>query len=99
MREKSQELAKIFKALSDVNRLKILSLVYKKGYKCGDKVCVKDFSSLLNITLPTVSHHVKELANAKLLTPKKQGRWVYCQIDKDTISELKRFLSSFISKT
>ncbi len=91
------------KALSDENRLKILLQVHKENLKCmlnkkgqcEDQTCINDLNKKLNISLPTVSHHVKELVNAGLLTTKKQGRWSYLQINPKRFKELATFLSLF----
>ncbi len=94
----SKQLAKIFKALSEENRLKILSNILKKEWKCQqgeccDKnVCIKDFSKPLTISFATISHHVKELANAGLITTKKEGRWIYCQINIKAFKKAQKFL-------
>lgn len=80
MNKDTSNFTKIFKALADENRLKILLFVYKKECKCKDsqpscqnETCIKDLSKLLNITTPTISHHIKELVNAGLIITKKKG--------------------------
>ncbi len=92
-------LSKIFKALSDKNRVKILSFIYEKECKCEsnqceyrNETCIKELSKLLNITIPTISHHIKELINANLITTKKEGRWVYCKINKKALEKACIFL-------
>lgn len=100
MDRKTASLVKIFKALSDGNRIKILSLIHRGEFKCkcSDKkefqteTCIKDLSHYLNISIPTISHHVKELVNAGLITTKKDGKWLYCRIDKKGISKAIEFL-------
>lgn len=94
-------LAKIFKALSDESRVKILFYIYKKECKCKsnqceyqNETCIKDLSKLLNLTLPTISHHIKELLNANLITTKKEGRWVYCKISQRTFEKASIFLNA-----
>lgn len=95
----SKQLAKIFKALGEENRLKMLSNILKKEWqckqgKCCDKeICIKDFSKPLKISFATISHHVKELVNCDLITAKKEGRWVYCQINKKVFKKALEFLN------
>jgi len=95
----SKQLVKIFKALGEENRLKILSNILKKEWKCQqgiccDKdICIKDFSKPLTISFATISHHVKELVNAGLITAKKEGRWVYCQINRKAFKKMQEFLN------
>jgi len=104
--KKLSGLAYLFKAFSDKNRLKIIQLVYKGGLKCSlgkngkceDRTCIKDLAKHLKIGLPTVSHHVKELANAGLLKTEKQGRWSFLQINPNRFRELNDFLQLIIKK-
>ncbi len=102
MKKDTKKLTKIFKALADENRLKILLCIYKQECQCsnhkscnGGCACIKDLSKPLKITVPTVSHHIKVLVNAGLVTTKKEGRWVYCYVNKKVIDDIYRFLDSF----
>jgi len=102
MDKNTNNLAKIFKALSDENRLKILLSIYKNECKCieyelscRDETCIKDLSKSLKITTPTISHHIKELVNASLIITKKDGRWVYCEINQKTFQKICNFLNNF----
>lgn len=103
MNNNQTALIRIFKALSDENRLTILSLIYKnearcrcdKKEECLDETCIKNLSDSLSISLPTTSHHIKELVNAGLITTKKKGRWVYCQINRKVFAQACEFLNRF----
>lgn len=104
MNKDTPNFTKIFRALSDVNRLKILLFVYKKECNCEDsqlscqnETCIKDLSKLLNITTPTISHHIKELVNAGLIITKKEGKWVYCKVNRKTFEKVCIFLSKFFN--
>ncbi len=93
-------LSKIFKALSDENRLKILSTIYESKTKDDfdapyDAACVKNLAKCVNLTVPTVSYHIKELMNAGLIHVEKKGKWVYCHIDKESYVEIVDFLKNF----
>jgi ArsR family transcriptional regulator len=70
----AQESAKLLKALSDPNRLRLLSIV-----KAGDGggTCVCDLTEPLDLGQPTVSHHLKILVDAGLLEREKRGTWAY----------------------
>lgn len=70
----AQGAARILKALSDPNRLRLLSIV-----KAGDggEACVCDLTEPLNLSQPTVSHHLKILVDAGLLEREKRGTWAY----------------------
>ena len=99
----SKQLAKAFKALGEENRLKILSNILEKEWncqqgKCCDKdICIKDFSKPLKTSFATISHHVKELVNAGLITTKKEGRWVYCQINRKAFKKAQEFLNGLLN--
>ncbi|MHA7176916.1 ArsR/SmtB family transcription factor [Arthrobacter sp. Sr24] len=70
----AQESARVLKALSDPNRLRLLSIV-----KAGDggESCVCDLTEPLDLGQPTVSHHLKILVEAGLLEREKRGTWAY----------------------
>jgi ArsR family transcriptional regulator len=63
--------AKLFKALGDEVRLKLLHLVRDQ------EVCVCDLVSALGMPQGTLSHHLLVLSRAGLVTARKQGRWNY----------------------
>jgi ArsR family transcriptional regulator, arsenate/arsenite/antimonite-responsive transcriptional repressor len=72
--DRAQDKARILKALSDPNRLRLLSIV-KAGN--GGEACVCDLTDALDLGQPTVSHHLKILVDAGLLTREKRGTWSY----------------------
>ena len=99
MSNEFRDLARMFKALADENRLKILALIREGELRCectengcDDTRCMKEIGSSLDISQATVSHHTKELVDAGLITTRKKGKWVYCQVDEDGISRLAEFL-------
>ena len=72
--EEAKQRALIFKALSDPNRLRLLSIV--KANEAGES-CVCDLTDPLDLSQPTVSHHLKMLVDAGLLHREKRGTWAY----------------------
>lgn len=70
----AEALAARFKALSDPNRLRILSIVSTSPEA---ETCVCDLSEPLSLGQPTVSHHLKILVDAGLLNREKRGVWAY----------------------
>ena len=70
----AEALAARFKALSDPNRLRILSIVSSSP---DAETCVCDLSEPLNLGQPTVSHHLKIMVEAGLLNREKRGVWAY----------------------
>ena len=94
------ELARIFKALSDPNRLAILDLVRKRCGK-GCRLSAEDegnsvsaIAEEFDLALSTVSHHLKELRNAGLIRCEKRGQWVYCAPNDEVLKKIESFLES-----
>lgn len=73
------ELAKIFNALSDANRLKILSFI-----NSNEEVCGCDILEQLSITQPTLTYHMKILQAKGLLSCQKRGTWCIYKINKES---------------
>ncbi|MGW6504108.1 ArsR/SmtB family transcription factor [Nonomuraea angiospora] len=68
------ELARMFKALSDPVRLRLLSLI--ASYE-GGEACVCDLTGPFDVSQPTISHHLKVLREAGLVGSERRGTWVY----------------------
>ena len=75
MNYSERETVIIAKALADENRLRILELL-QGGEKCAC-ILLED----LNVTQPTLSHHMKILCDAGIVTGRKEGKWVYYSLD------------------
>jgi ArsR family transcriptional regulator len=91
-----ESLAGVFKALADPNRLAIFQLVCERG---TEGHAVRDVTSSISmlaaefdLTLSTVSHHIKELRTAGLIRCEKVGQTVYCSPNPDTLAEIDAFL-------
>lgn len=80
MKNKYTEAAQIFKALCDENRIKILEML-QTGEKCGCKILDE-----LNVTQPTLSHHMKILCDSAIVESRKEGKWTHYKIS-DTGSD------------
>jgi ArsR family transcriptional regulator len=83
--DEAVSLAAKFKALSDPNRLKILSIVSASK---GDEACVCDIQEPLDLGQPTVSHHLKILVDAGLLAREKRGVWAYYSVVPNALDSL-----------
>ena len=70
----AQRLAKVFKALGDPTRVKLLSLITASAQ---GEMCVCDFTAPVGLSQPTVSHHLRLLVEAGLVTREQRGRWAY----------------------
>ncbi|WP_297627129.1 ArsR/SmtB family transcription factor [Nocardia sp.] len=75
--EAAGELAVAFKALSDPVRLRLLSVV---ASHTGGEACVCDLSEGFDVGQPTISHHLKVLREAGLLSSERRGSWVYYRV-------------------
>ncbi len=64
-------------ALADPVRLQILSMISASS---GGEVCACDFVGPIGKSQPTVSHHLKVLAEAGLVNGDKRGRWVWYRL-------------------
>lgn len=71
--------AALFKALSDPYRLTMLATLARSD----EEVCVCDFTSALPLNQPTISHHLKTLREAELVTSERRGTWVYYRLAAD----------------
>jgi len=72
-----KELVSIFKALSDRNRLRIVSALLEY-----DELCACQITELLGISSATSSRHLGLLINTNLVKSRKDGRWVYYTINR-----------------
>jgi ArsR family transcriptional regulator len=96
-RVEAEELARIFKALSDPNRVAILQILRNQcGGSCsvpgGDSSTVSEIACCFELALSTVSHHLKELRNAGLVECVKRGQWVHCRLNEETFRKVARFV-------
>src|SRR6476620_197201 len=86
--DEAVELAKVFAALADPVRLRLLSLVAG-----GGEVCSCDLEDPLGKSQPTISHHTKALADAGLITGEKRGRWMFWQVVPERLGELRTHIT------
>ncbi|WP_326513853.1 metalloregulator ArsR/SmtB family transcription factor [Clostridium intestinale] len=85
--------AKIFKALSDPNRLKIIDIL-----SCGEKYAC-DILENFEFTQPTLSHHMKVLIDCKLVKSRKEGLWNYYTLDNTSANKLVLYLMNIVTET
>ncbi len=90
----------VFRALASKPRREILRVLATSGApggtSCcsGDEVCACDLVEKLGLSAPTVSHHMKALIDAGLVTAQKRGLWVYYALRADTVAEVATELMS-----
>lgn len=85
------QLAAQLKALSDPVRLRLLSVVASHS---GGEACVCDLSAGIDLTQPTISHHLKVLKTAGLLDSERRGSWVYYRVIPPALQQLSELLGA-----
>lgn len=84
-------MAKMFKALGDPIRLRLLSMIASTP---GDgEVCVCDLTSPFELSAPTISYHLKILREAGLVSSDRRGTWVYYSLRRDHLGKLSDMLA------
>ena len=76
--DQAVELARVFKAMGDPVRLRLLSLIASHE---GGEACVCDLTPYFDLSQPTISHHLKVLQENGQLDREKRGVWVYYRIN------------------
>lgn len=87
--EQAIGLARSFKAMGDPVRLRLLSLIASHE---GGEACVCDLSGVFDLTGPTISHHLKVLREAGLISGERRGTWVYYRVHPEALRELSALL-------
>src|SRR5579864_8605505 len=92
-----KRLVDMFKAVSDPARLKILRLLKQKG-QCsigkGVGMCACDVQDHIDLSQPTISHHMSILRKAGLVIGEKHGLWMWYRRNEETLKELGKTVSS-----
>lgn len=76
-----------FKALGDPVRLEIVRKLV------GRELCVCDILETFKLSQPTVSHHLKVLKYAGLVSDRKDGKWVYYRLDNENVGKMVEMLA------
>jgi ArsR family transcriptional regulator len=85
--------AKVIKALSDPNRLKIIDIL-----SCGER-CACDILEYFDFSQPTLSHHMKVLMDCDLVNCKKEGLWSHYSLNSINCNRLILFLMNLVTDT
>ena len=88
--EQAVELSRLFKAMADPVRLRLLSLI---ASHTGGEACVCDLTDAFDLTGPTISHHLKVLKDAGLLASERRASWVYYSVVPEALRDLSAVLS------
>ncbi|MFE2884655.1 ArsR/SmtB family transcription factor [Streptomyces graminifolii] len=90
--DRAADLAKVFKALGDPVRLRLMSMIASRGQ--GGEVCVCELTPAFDLSQPTISHHLKLLRQAGLIDCERRGTWVHYWALPGVLDTLAAFLST-----
>lgn len=82
-------MAEVFKAIGDINRMKIIKIL---ASNLEESVCVVDLAKMLNITQPAASQHIKVLKNVGILVPKRVKNKTYYLINAEQLKDYKKII-------
>jgi DNA-binding transcriptional ArsR family regulator len=83
--------AQLFAALADPVRLSIV-----KQLAACDGVCDCDFTDCCDVSQPTVSHHLKVLREAGIVTSERKGSWIYYRLAPEAVARLRSIVGGFV---
>lgn len=87
--EQTAELARVFKAIGEPVRLRLLSLIASHA---GGEACVCDLTGAFELSGPTISHHLKVLREAGVIEGERRGTWIYYRVRSETLRALSSVL-------
>ncbi len=88
-----KKILNILKALSDVNRLRIICLLYKKS-----GLCVCEIRQIIGLSQPTISLHLKKLEDADLISHTKDGLWVNYFLSENLDENIKQIVKKLFEE-
>lgn len=91
----AKKMAKIMKALSNEKRLALyLEIAKHEQADFEEPECkISDIVNVFGLGAPTISHHLKELSNADLITTERRGKFLIARINPETVQEVQQVLS------
>ena len=89
----NKKIASMFKAFCDENRLQILDLL-RDGERCACSILDE-----MQITQPTLSHHMKILCDSGVVVGRKEGKWMHYSLSEDGLKNLMNYLNEFMKNT
>ena len=88
-REHAERMATVAKALGDPIRMQLVDVLRRHA----GKVCVCELVPLFDLSQPTVSHHLKVLREAGIVSSERQGLWAFYYVNPTSLEELSAWLS------
>ena len=88
----NKQITVIFKALCDENRVQIFRLLQ------GGERCACELLDEMQLSQPTLSHHMKILCDSGIVEGRKEGKWMHYSISRDGVEEAQKYLDSLKNK-
>ena len=85
--------AELMKALADPTRLTMVASLWKSR----DPICICDFTGGLELSQPTISHHMAKLKDIGLVDSEKRGIWIYYRLRADLAPATRKLLAQLIA--
>lgn len=95
MKNSNKKFVRIFKALSNENRLELYLRIVKMheaSFETGCDCFITDIKDCFNIGAPTISHHLKELESAGLISTEKKGKFLVCRVNESVVGDVTALL-------
>lgn len=90
-REQAEQLASLLKAVADPTRLQLIAYI---NASTKSESCVCDLTEALDLSQPTISHHLRILTEAGLISREKRGTWVWYSVNQERWDELSNLFRS-----
>ena len=87
--DRAQDLARVFKALGDPARLRLLGLIMGAPDR---EACVCDLGQGFDLSQPTISHHLRQLTDVGLIEREQRGKWAWFRLRDDRLAALRTAL-------
>lgn len=87
--QNAADLALLLKAVADPTRLQLISLI-RSSANC--EACVCDLTAALGLSQPTISHHLRVLVSAGVLSREQRGTWAWFALNPKRLKEISRLL-------
>jgi len=94
--ETAERLARVFHALGDRHRVRLLSLIAAAD---GGEACICDLTAPLGLAQPTISHHMKLLVEAGLVARDQRGKWAYYRLVPEAAAPISDMLRVLLAAT
>ena len=84
-RTSAESIAELLKAIADPTRLQLLAMISESDQQ---EACVCNLTEPLQLSQPTISHHLKKLAEVGIINRERRGTWVWYSMDKERWAQI-----------